>query len=210
MNKPHINKQQIIKLYKETYSVSAVLRELEGTGIGRERVTKVLTDEGIYEGLTGPNYLAKMKARVRVYQDAAEPNRAQLTLMESNKIPYERFTFEESFKTYRKAAERHSRATAESMVKPDYCDYTGVRFIDAEQELVNPNDPRKRTIDHKKSIIQCWLEGMTPQECAAPNNISFVLRYINNLKGNDNLKSTMPVINLVKEKLIAEGYAHKD
>lgn len=47
---------------------------------------------------------------------------------------------------------KHSRCDAKPVLKEeDYCYYTGIRFADVEQQFVNPNDPRKRSLDSENS-----------------------------------------------------------
>ena len=84
------------------------------------------------------------------------------------------------------------------MVKPEVCYYTGVRFIDCDQAKVNPNDPRKRTIDHKIPVIIGYLQGLSVKEISKPENITFVLRYVNTIKSNTLHDNFLPIAEHIK------------
>ena len=104
---------------------------------------------------------------------------------------------------------KHTRSDARP-VKPevDYCEYTGIRFIDAEQEFVNPNDPRKRSLDHIKPLALCFIDGMTMDEANHPDNIMWCLKVINNVRGTSSLESFEPIAQYYREQFIAAGVAH--
>jgi hypothetical protein len=69
-------------------------------------------------------------------------------------------------------------------MKTSTCQLTGITFADELSEQVNPNDYRKRTCDHKRSVLACYLDGLTPEKCASPDNLIFICRYANSVKGN--------------------------
>jgi len=100
-----------------------------------------------------------------------------------NRIPYDRPTFVEDFNIYRDKVGIATKKTLSKIEKPDACDITGIRFAD-ERGKVNPNDYFKRSIDHKKSILECFMDGNSVEEAAGESNIIFVLKYINSIKGS--------------------------
>lgn len=207
--------ETIIRTYSETYSVSDVLRLPEMRGIGRPRVVSILKDAGLYEGLTGKNQQAKkqekikntMMARFGVENNGQRPGQG---FGERNKIPHTKIDFLTiEYKEYRKAVEHETNKTVFAMDKPEVCYYTGVRFVDCEQEKVNPNDQRKRTIDHKIPVIIGYLQGLSVEEMSKPENITFVLRYVNTIKGNTLHDSFLPIAAYIKQTFTKEGFLNE-
>jgi len=185
-----------IESYKDSYSVSQVMTE---TGYSRNKIVDLLKTEGIYEGLKGPNYSIKMRERM---QNQSQPiNKGQRALIESNTISYDRIPFDNELLSYKKKVEKLSRKNALELKSTTHCEYTGIPFADNFKEKVNPNDPRKRSIDHKTSVIHCFLEGKSVEECSQVSNLAYVLRYVNSIKGNMNLKDFEPLRKVLKEKL---------
>jgi hypothetical protein len=196
--------ETIIRLYTETYSVTDVLLDPLIKGIGRLRIVEVLKDANIYEGIRGKNQQAKKQEKIKntmlsrygVENNGQRPGQG---FGERNKIPYTNVEFlDEGYKLYRKAVEHQTNKTIHSMVKPDTCFYTGIRFADVDAEHVNPNDQRKRTIDHKIPVIIGYLQGRTVEEISSPENITFVLRYVNTIKGNTLHENFLPIAEYIK------------
>lgn len=204
-------KQFYIDTYLETYSVSEILRR-RGDNIGRTRIVKILKDEGIYEGLNGENYLKK---KVENYENLmldkyGVKNVGQLPgngWESQNSIPYEKIGFlGAECKEYKKLVEKYTKKNVSKIEKPRYCFYTGIRFADDELESVNPNDPRKRTVDHKVPVIICYLNGVDPKVAASVDNLIFVLRYVNSIKSNTLHESFLSIAPKIRKVFINEGF----
>lgn len=212
-----IIKQQIIEIYIKEWSVSEIDRQLNNGGkprvFGREGIVKVLKEAGVYEGLTGSNYLKKHTARVKramVNKHGVE-NYGQITrgFKKYNEIPIENISaLNEEYKIYRSAVERLTIKNLKHKTKPEYCEYTGIQFVDHDNRAANPNDPRKRSVDHKVPIVICYLNGVSVEEASSVSNLSFVLRYVNSIKSNSNHDSFLPISQKLREIFINEGYQH--
>ena len=206
------NELEYVNAYKECYSVSEVLRIYND--IGRDKLVKILKNYGVYEGLTGKNYLRKkaenyvltMKSKYGV------TNWGQISggWTEQNKIPYNKIdVLDTKYKAYRIEVEKISKRTLKNLVKPDYCEYTGILFADAEYNP-NPNDPRKRSVDHKIPLIICYLNDIDSEIAGARENLVFVLRYVNSIKGNTLHDSFITIAQKIRKVFINEGFKYKE
>jgi len=199
----------IIACYTETYSVTKVI---EKTGIGRKRIVRILKEAGVYEGLNGPNYLAKKQENLKqtMLEKYGVENISQLncdSLKERNSIAYKNIGFDLEFSDYKKRVANYTKnlvTRKKSIVLPEKCFYTGYRFRDCDSEKVNPNDPFKRTVDHKYPILLCFIDGWPIEEAGGPDNIIFVLRYVNSVKSNTTHESFLPIAEKIKKMLDAE------
>ena len=147
-----------------------------------------------------------------------------MNLTERNRIPFTTDTFQTEMNEWIRLASnnvrrRHSRNMLGQIkytrkdVRPvlpleDYCYYTGIQFADVENEHTNPNDPRKRTLDHKIPLSICYMRGMSMDESNHPDNLVWCLRVINNIRGCSDTNSFLPVAQYYREKFIECGYAH--
>jgi len=207
-------KNQIIETYKREWSVSAVINEINLPNIvGRSGIVDLLKREGIYEGLNGTNYLRKHKARTKrgMLKKHGVENYGQISrgFGEKNKLPYTKIkTLDEDYKIYRVAVERLTTKNIKNKIISDYCEYTGIKFADNLLEQVNPNDPRKRSVDHKNPIVICYLTGKTVEEAADITNLAYVLRYVNTIKGNTALENFMLISKKIRQVFINENCPH--
>lgn len=124
-----------------------------------------------------------------------------------NKIEYKKFTFDANFQEYKNKV---SKLTSKNIKKfnikfPQYCEYTGILFSD-EEGISNPNDPRKRSIDHKLPVIHCYFNNISVEDAAHPNNLLFVLKYVNSLKSNTLHDSFLPLAYKIRKVFINEGF----
>ena len=214
------NKNYIIDLYKETYSVTEVLDLLTEkydvvknySFINRKTIENILKEENVYESFSGKNFNKKRVEKIKntMNEKYGVDNIGQLDgygFKELNKIPYEKVDFlHDQMEKYKKKVERLTKKNAKKLNKPNYCQSTGILFADSEFEQVNPNDPRKRTVDHKKSVVVCYLEGISAEQCASEDNIEFVLRYVNSVKGNTCVENFQPIANKIREAFINAGF----
>jgi hypothetical protein len=202
--------------YLETYSVTKVIQYLRsiGVGLGRVPITNVLKENKIFESYTGKNYIEQKAVRhLQLLQERyGVTNWGQTSnggFKEANKIPYKKTKLFEDYRTYRLAVERLTIKQVKRMKRlkqiPAYCELTTIRFAD-EEGPVNPNDPRKRTTDHKIPIIICFLSKMTVQEAADSTNLAFILRMVNSLKSSTLFDSFKPYANAIRERLLDEGF----
>lgn len=202
------------KIYLETYSISEILRRCKD-GVGRVRIQKYLNEIGIYEGLTGDNYL-KMKAKNHeeiMLSKHGVKNWGQISggFAIINDIPYDKLPFDHEYSEYckkvKKLTDKNVKKIKDAAKIPSYCQYSGIMFAECESLKVNPNDWRKRSVDHIKPIILCFFDGDSIEYAASNDNIAFVLKYINSIKGNSTLESCTKIIQNIKERFINAGYA---
>lgn len=124
-----------------------------------------------------------------------------------NKIPYNTVDFlDTQYQLFRNKVERLTKKNISKLPIPDYCYYTGVKFVDSEITLVNPNDPRKRTVDHKIPIIVGYLKGQSIEELSSLDNICYCLRYVNTIKGNTSYQDFIEIAKYIREAFKKEGY----
>ena len=152
-------------------------------------------------------------------------NNPLMNLIEQNKIPYNDLPWSAEMNDYirrvgNQARRRHSRMKTGLKCKridakarlelTDYCHYTGIRFVDAEQKWVNPNDPRKRTLDHITPLSICFLQGWSEDQANDVSNLCYVLRCMNNLRQSTSLESFMDVALYYRKHLLESGYEGLD
>lgn len=199
--------ETIINLYKETYSVSEVMRQIK---MSRGKITKILKDADVYEGLSGPNYVAKkqelLRAKMQEKYGVDNISQAQTnSLIERNKIPYDSPQLLDDLEEYTRKVRRHTKNIFNRKnvaTPPEVCYYTGIKFNDVLLEEVNPNDPYKRTVDHKHPILQCYLDGWSVEDAGGEDNLIFVLRVVNSIKSNTPHESFLPIAEQLKERLM--------
>jgi hypothetical protein len=197
-------KARIKEEYLKTYNVSGILREFPNTT--RRRVTAFLKDEGIFESLNGENYL---KTRVKEHESLmmqryGVKNYGQISggWKEQNQIPYDKLDFEPDLKNYKESVYKLTRRWYKKKDTniPTHCFYSGIEFSDTKG-APNPNDPFKRTIDHKKPVILCYFEGMSVEEAADESNLIFIIRYLNSLKSNTSHEAFLPIVEKFNQKI---------
>jgi len=212
----------IAKYYLETYSVSECCKyviEKESTkvfgGKLRNLITEILKKGGVYEGISGKNtndkrqskMQASMLNRYGVINNGQRPGEG---FKKQNLIPYKKLKINEEFNNYRKEVESMTKKQVDKIKKinliPNTCYYTDIAFNDNLLEKVNPNDPLKRTIDHKISVNEAFFYNWPTEKTAAAENLVFCLRIVNTVKGhmneNEFRKTLLP---LLKERLKNEN-----
>jgi len=203
-------KTKYIERYQDTYSVSEILKSFDD-GVGRGRIINILKEAGIYEGLSGPNYLKKKVETHKklMMEKYGVTNWGQTTgggYRSQNKIPYKKISFlDEQYKEYRILVDKETKKSIKKIDLPKYCYYTGIEFSDVEGP-VNPNDPRKRSIDHKIPVIVCYLNGVSVEQASNIDNIIFVLKYVNSVKSNTEHESFLAIAPTIRKVFINEGY----
>lgn len=205
----------IIDTYKKEYSVSRVMEKCP-KGIGRKRIEKILKNAGVYEGLTGKNYLRKKvenfeKLMLKKYGVINWGQTIDGGYTKLNKIPYKKISYlTDDLKKYRLLVDKETKKNIKKYFKtyPKYCYYTKIMFAD-EEYAPNPNDPRKRSVDHKIPVLHCFLNNIDVEKAASIDNIVFVLRYVNSVKGQTLEESFFPIAEKIRKVFINEGYKSK-
>lgn len=144
-----------------------------------------VTQNSQSRSLRGNKRMETLKARYGVINPGQLEN-SPIKL--ANKIPYTAPIFYKQFYEYKQEVERFTkrfiRQCKNKNQLPTHCEYTGIEFADTKRSIVNPNDWFKRTIDHRISVLQCYLNEWTVEQACVPSNLVFCLRYINTIKGN--------------------------
>jgi len=100
---------------------------------------------------------------------------------------------------------KNKRCDARPVLKEtDYCYHTGIRFADADG-IANPNDPRKRSLDHIIPLSICYTMGMTREEANHPDNLCWCLKCVNNVRGSTDIESFKPIANYYRQQFIDAG-----
>lgn len=222
-NKLLLQSEKIISRYKEVYSVNQIVKEImvdeelcahqASSYTTRQIVERVLKNEGIYEGTSGENQNKKkhekasntMMEKYGVTNWGQTKNGGYVIINSREKVDPQ---LVKNISEYKKEVSRLTNRAIKTLTPPDYCEYTGIMFRDSETEEPNPNDYRKRSVDHKESVVKCFLLGISAEECASPKNLAFVLKYCNSLKGNMGVEEFTAFAKELRQRMIDEGYNH--
>lgn len=210
MKKITLSRDEVISVYKETYSVTEVLKHFgypHGNTERRKQITDILKEEGLFEGNSGPNVIRMKQERIKKtmlkrygVDNYSYTNHGSLNLHNHrDKTP---FPIVEEFRIYQQQVTYETKKTIRKLKntpKPTYCEYLGIEFVD--DKIANPNDQLKRTIDHKKSVYSCWIDGLSPQEASQQSNLAWICRYANSIKGNADYDDIKHIFPKIKEKL---------
>ena len=210
MDRIIFSRDEVISAYKETYSVTQVLKHFgypKGNSERRKQITDILREEDIFEGLSGPNVLIKKQERIEKtnlerYGVANYSYTKHGSLNLHNHRDRTQFPIVEEFRLYQQQVVNETKKTIRKLKhipRPTHCEYLGVEFID--DNTANPNDQLKRTIDHKKSVYSCWLDGLSPEEASHQDNLAWICRYANSIKGNADYDDIRYIFPKIKEKL---------
>ena len=203
-------REEVISVYKETYSVTQVLKHFNyphGNSERRNEINTILKEEGIFEGSTGPNVLKKKQERIERtnLEKYGVINYSQTDGGKNNfHNQRERHSFcidVDDFKVFQEQVRTQTKKNIRKIKdRPTHCEYLGVEFVD--DNICNPNDYRKRSIDHRKSVYSCWLDNMSVEETCHPDNLSWVCKYVNSVKGNTDYEDFLPFIDKLKGKMV--------
>lgn len=219
------NEQWIIEEYKKYYSISEILKQnkliqqIENNGFNvkssRPYIEDILKRKNIYQGCGGLNSKFKFKkCEKTMIKKYGVKNISQLkeqkeksVLLNNNKIKKNIIDlFGIKFNRYKKNVWNYSKKNKKDLLQKTYCYYTGIKFADCFMENVNPNDPLKRTLDHKIPIIIGFINNYSPENIGSVSNLCYCLRICNSIKGSTNLENFKPIAKHIREGLINEGY----
>lgn len=193
-------KKYIKTLYLEKSSVSEcveIIKEKENTKLSLAKIRKivdpVVIDLGIKKSLTDKDLNKKRQDKIKQtmlkrYGVVNNGQRAGHGWSNLNQINYEKLKLDTELNDFRKKVNYLTRKHVERLKRqnkiPDKCFYTGITFRDAYRQNVNPNDPYKRSVDHRMPVIEMFLKGSTPEDVCQEDNIVFCLRVVNTYKAN--------------------------
>lgn len=200
---------EIVSRYNETNNVSLIMREFD---VSRNCILRTLNELNIYD----PRSVESRKARSLAVKTAMQKkygidNPGQFESQKNalnirNSIPKTSLKFLDDFKMYCEEIDYITNKNRKTLIDSGYCFYTGIKFVDVDNEQVNPNDLLKRTIDHKLSKLEGYLSGLPPEVIGSSSNLVFCLRYCNSVKGNMNVMTFRPLATQIRERLINEGH----
>lgn len=214
---------EIINAYQKYHTVTDVLNNIKHLSFGRiktisrAKITETLKREGVYAPYSEDALRVRHeKSKSTMLDRYGVINPGQLPdaggYQEYNRIPYNKLEINKKVEDYKqkvnKITKLKHRCNRRANKLPEFCYYTGIKFSDANTPKVNPNDPLKRSIDHKTSVIYCYLNGWTPEKCASKDNMVYVLRYVNTIKSNTLEKDFIPIAAKLRKELIHEGFEH--
>ena len=177
---------RVIDDYTSGYSISTLTKKYR---VGRNSIEKIIKESGAdLRGFIHTEESRNQRAEVMrqtMQEKYGVDNIGQITggYSVQNKIPYTKPQFVSDFMAFKKAVSYETQRTLRKINKPLCCEITGIEFADAYKSA-NPNDYYKRSVDHKISVLECFLANKSPEETSTRENIIFVLRYINTVKGN--------------------------
>lgn len=199
---------EIIEYYKINPNVSDVIFTF---GVSRLAVVKLLKQADVYKGFgrqpsRSIKRIATLQQRYGVNNYSQTPMMKQ-RLFERNSIPFVQPLFLANLENYRKEVNIITTRTKKLLLDTGYCFYTGIRFGDING-AINPNDPIKKTIDHKISIVDGFLRNYTTEEIGCLSNLCWSIKYCNSFKGNMSANDFMHYSILIRERFIDAGYEH--
>ena len=215
---PDFLKEKIIEDYKKCYNIVHLLLIYP---FNRTQIDKLLIEENIHHNINEESRKQHIKQKVKKSENTCLKKYNVKNIGETlqygrsvlNKIPYKKTDFIDSdLKEYKEAVIKNQikfhNKNAKNNQLPNYCEYTGIQFSDAFGEKCNPNDPCKRSIDHKHPIILCFFEGWTIEECSNQNNLIYCLKYLNTIKGTTSHEDFILLAEKIREKFINENYKY--
>jgi hypothetical protein len=213
-NKDLIKKfsKEIIYHYQETFSVSACVKKF---GISYSPLAIYIKSKGIYRDVHDTERCKKNYQRVKKtfinrygYENNGQSKESITDLKKRNSIDYKNPIFLNDFFEYRKLVEKYTGRNKKHLIKSKYCYYTGIKFSDSDTHSgsVNPNDHIKRTLDHKISIFEGFLNNIDPYIIGGYSNLVYCLRYCNSIKGNMSASEFVGLALKIREKFLNENY----
>ena len=218
-------KSAIISEYLKTYSISETKKDKSSVmyRFSRDSVTKILKNAGVFGSSTDGKkkyndihvraYKEKRQERIKKTSleryGAENPSgiNAKNARILRNSVPYQKPSFlSEDWKLYKDEVSFYTNRVVSSVEKPKYCEYTGIKFIDSSQDVVNNNDPIKRSVDHKIPVIIGYLSGISAEDISKRENLLFVLKYVNTVKGNTLHEAFLPIAAMLRKRFKDAGY----
>ena len=128
-----------------------------------------------------------------------------------NKVPYKKIEYltGNEYETYVQKVQYYTKQALKIKDKPKYCEYTGIMFGDELYDEINPNDPIKRSVDHKIPVVIGYLNQIPPERIGSIENLAYVIRYVNSIKGNTLYESFIPTALKIREIFKNENYICK-
>jgi hypothetical protein len=210
--KTKLSKIDIVEEYKKTYSVSDILRSIDldvRRSAARDHIVSILKNEGIYQGVRGLTATHRQKKTQQTMLDRyGVINTGQLPGYgwKNNDTKKTEIQFSNEFKNYCKIVDEHTKINKKIMIPIKYCYYTGIAFADGYIANINPNDPLKRSIDHKTSKWIGFMTDVPPDFIGSVTNLVYCLKYCNTIKNQMNEQMFMPFAKIIREKMINEGH----
>lgn len=183
-------------------------------GVSTGRLRQFLKDSGVYnaksKAISDHRQAGIKKTMLAKYGVENNSSLRTAEIKAWNSIPKTELHYIEDLNNYRKQVYFYTKQMTRKLVKPKYCYYTGIEFIDELLNTPNPNDYLKRCVDHKISVVYGYHFNISPEELSNPSNIVFCLRYINTIKGNSNADDPafLKICSNIRERLIDEGHKH--
>lgn len=203
-------KTEIIELYEKSYSVSEVLQKLNLKERHRKNIVILLKERGIYQGVGGKSSLYKQhKIQNTMLEKYGVINAGQIpgNGWKHNSIMRTEIKFLQEYKNYCIKVDIITKSNAKKLIDTGFCHYTGIKFADSDKNTpTNPNDPLKRSVDHKISKWLGFILGMEPDIIGDVGNLVYCLKYCNSMKNNMIEESFAPYAQEIRKRLINEGF----
>lgn len=210
------DRDEIIRQYQECWSVSEILINLYGSSKcsgSRRWVTKILEDEGIYLGSSSTksndycrSRVEKIKATCLERYGVDNISKVSGYGWKNNDVKKTELCWMKDYDAYCRLVDLETRRNKKKMISADYCYYTGIKFADSSSVgLVNPNDPLKRSVDHKISKLFGFMTNIHHINIGSVGNLVFCLKYCNTMKNNMSCEQFKPFAEIIREKMIHEG-----
>jgi len=212
--KKHVynRRDEIINHYSQHYSVSKVMRDFGLSEGARRWIEKILKEEDIYQGTGGLQALKKVEriesTMMKRYgvRNAGQLDHGGWKLLNGREKTDPEFISD--FNVFKGDVERLTKKNRKKMIPSKYCYYTGIKFVDEEVDNPNPNDQRKRTIDHKISVWDAYfVHNFAAEDVSNTSNLVYCIRYANSIKHNKSHHDFKKTANIIRKRFIDEGFA---
>lgn len=193
-------KPYLKEIYLEIVSVTEcceIIQKREQTLLSTAKIRKmidpILKDLGIKKSLSDKDLNAKRQQKLQktmldrygVRNNGQLPGQGWENL---NSTAYTKLAIDKHLIEFRKKVNYLTRKYVDRLKKqklvPTNCYYTDIPFNDNLQDFVNPNDPYKRSVDHRRPVIEMFLQGYSAEDVCKEDNIVFCLRAVNTYKAN--------------------------
>ncbi len=210
-------KKYLLNEYNKNFSVSEcckIVKQRENTLVSESIIRRLIDNQlkkyNVKQGISGKMMNIKRQEKIKetMIKKYGVINAGQLDgngFKKQNQIPYNKLSLLDSITEYREKVgyltDKMKSFAIKNNLVPECCEYTGIRFADSDKKEVNPNDPFKRTIDHKVPIVEAYLLGWSAEKTADIDNIAWCLRAVNTIKGNSNIDQFNKILPFLKKNL---------
>ena len=184
--------------------------------VSEDPLRKYLKECGVYEPYSKRSMNIRFENVSKTVMDRyGENNISGLhrdRLKSRNAIPMTELPFVHTLEEYKWKVNQLTNQSAKKLLVTRFCYYSGIKFVDADSapSSVNPNDPLKRSIDHKINVLQGFMADIDAEIIGSASNLVYSCRYLNSIKSNSNSndKIFVRICKIFRRKMIDVGFEY--